>query len=136
MSTHFKPRCALRRWCLPQRYSSAPTGTISAKPASEKNICETCKGAKYLWNLQVSKIFVKLAREQNLIFFLIQKDSKPYSDCYSTYSRSRLIEAACPKCRMQIIGRATDMENFLKANSHFETFLHNVHVIRNKICIK
>ena len=32
------------------------------------------------------------------------------------FKRQQLKQPVCPKCRTNIIGRATDMENFLKVN--------------------
>ena len=32
------------------------------------------------------------------------------------FERQQLRQPVCPKCRRNIIGRATDMENFLKVN--------------------
>ena len=46
---------------------------------------------------------------------------KLYRFCQSIQSfyvniRSKLNQPLCPKCRKKIIGRATDMENFLKVD--------------------
>ena len=54
--------------------------------ANGHQICQTCK-------------YIETCKETNHLHF---------------FTRSKMNQPMCPKCRKKIIGRATDMENFLK----------------------
>ena len=86
-----------------------------------------CRFALMRWCLPQGSSTVPMDTKSARLASILKLTKKMETNLLHFFTRSKMNQPMCPKCRKKIIGRATDMENFLKVglSSKYHLCLHN-----------